>query len=134
MLRIPAQFGRIATRGLPTAAALSRLRRAAPGPPPAVRQAGAVARPVLSGPILVGKQLAAPLSTTDCQTDFGINCYTPVQYPVAYDLNPLYQRGVNGQGETIVIVDSYGSPTIRNDLQVFDQQFGYPNPDLQIIK
>lgn len=134
MLRIPAQFGRIATRGLPAAAALSLLTLAAPGAPAAVRQAGAVARPVLSGPILVGKQLPAPLSTTDCQTDFGINCYTPVQYRVAYDLNPLYQRGVNGRGETIVIVDSYGSPTIRNDLKVFDQQFGFPNPDLRIIK
>jgi len=134
MLRIPAQFGRIATRGLPAAAALSMLTLAAPGAPAAVRQAGAVARPVLSGPILVGKQLPAPLSTTDCQTDFGINCYTPVQYRVAYGLNPLYQRGVNGRGETIVIVDSYGSPTIRGDLKVFDQQFGFPNPDLKIIK
>ena len=134
MLRIPAPVGRIATRGLPTAAAVSMLALAAPGAPAAVRQAGAVARPVLSGPILVGKQLPAPVSTTDCQADFGINCYTPVQYRVHYDLNPLYQRGVTGQGETIVIVDSYGSPTIRNDLSVFDQQFGFPNPDLRIVK
>jgi subtilase family serine protease len=134
MLRIPAPFGRIATRGLPAAAAVSMLALAAPGAPAAVHQAGAVARPVLSGPILISKQLPAPLSTTDCQAEIGINCYTPVQYRVAYDLNPLYQRGVNGRGETIVIVDSYGSPTIRNDLNVFDQQFGFPNPDLRIVK
>ena len=33
-----------------------------------------------------------------------------------------------------MIVDAFGSPTIRNDLHVFDQQFGFPDPDLQIIK
>jgi subtilase family serine protease len=134
MLRIAAPFGRIATRGLPAAAALSMLALAVPGAPAAVQQAGAVARPVLSGPILIGKQLPAPLSTSDCQAEIGINCYTPVQYRVHYNLNPLYQRGVDGRGETIVIVDSYGSPTIRNDLNVFDQQFGFPNPDLRIVK
>jgi subtilase family serine protease len=90
--------------------------------------------PALSGPILVGKQLPAPLSTTDCKTDFGISCYTPVQYRTAYDLNPLYSRGITGSGKTIVIVDSYGSPTIQNDLKVFDAQFGFPNPVLQIDK
>ena len=134
MLRNPAPFGRIATRGLPAAAAVSMLALAAPGAPAAARQAGAVARPVLSGPILVGKQLPAPVSTTDCQADFGINCYTPVQYRVHYNLNPLYGQGVTGRGETIVIVNSYGSPTIRNDLNVFDQQFGFPNPNLRIVK
>jgi len=134
MLRIPAPFGRIATRGLPAAAAVSMLALAAPGAPAAARQAGAVARPLLSRPILVGKQLPAPLSTSDCQAEIGINCYTPVQYRVHYDLNPLYRRGVDGRGETIVIVDSYGSPTIRNDLNVFDQQFGFPHPDLRIVK
>ena len=29
---------------------------------------------------------------------------------------------------TRVIVDSFGSPTIRNDLKVFDQTFHYPAP------
>src|SRR5580700_4617656 len=138
MLRIPAPFGRIATRGLPAAAAVSMLALAAPGAPAAARQAGAVARPLLSGPILIGKQLPAPVSTTDCQADFGINCYTPVQYRVHYNLNPLYNgtavsgRDITGAGETIVIADAYGSPTIASDLQTFDAQFGFPNPDLVI--
>ena len=134
MLRIPAPFGRIATRGLPAAAAVSMLALAAPGAPAAVQQAGAVAQPLLSGPILTGKQLPAPISTTDCQADIGISCYTPVQYRVHYNLNPLYRHGVTGRGETIVIVDSYGSPTIRHDLRVFDKQFGFPNPDLRIVR
>jgi subtilase family serine protease len=88
--------------------------------------------PALSGPITITKQLPAPVSTTDCQADFGISCYTPLQYRTAYDLNPLYGKGITGAGRTIVIVDSYGSPTIASDLQTFDAQFGFPNPDLQI--
>jgi subtilase family serine protease len=100
---------------------------------------GASVRPVpdVTGPILGHTQLPAPLTTSDCQADFGINCYTPVQYRVAYDLNSLYSgratgRPITGAGETIVIVDSYGSPTIRNDLQTFDAEFGFPNPSLTI--
>jgi subtilase family serine protease len=93
-----------------------------------------VATPVpdISGPMFNKTQLPAPISTTDCQADFGIACYTPVQYRTAYDLNPLYSSGITGAGRTIVIVDAFGSPTIASDLQTFDAQFGFPNPDLQI--
>jgi subtilase family serine protease len=41
---------------------------------------------------------------------------------------------VTGKGKTIVIVDSYGSPTISQDIKTFDKQFGFPNPDLKIVK
>jgi subtilase family serine protease len=42
---------------------------------------------------------------------------------------------VTGRGATIVIVDSYGSPTIKHDLGVFDQAFGLPAPpSLRIIQ
>ena len=35
---------------------------------------------------------------------------------------------MTGRGKTIVIVDSFGSPTIQNDLKVFDQTFNLPAP------
>jgi subtilase family serine protease len=35
---------------------------------------------------------------------------------------------VTGKGTTIVIVDSFGSPTIRHDLAVFDSTFNLPAP------
>jgi subtilase family serine protease len=95
--------------------------------------------PDVSRPVLKITQLPAPLTTAQCQADFGMNCYTPVQYRVAYDLNSLYRgqatgRQITGAGKTIVIVDSFGSPTIANDLHTFDQQFGFPDPDLQIMQ
>jgi subtilase family serine protease len=128
---------RIARKAIPVAAVTGLLAfaAAAPGAHAAPVPARAVTPvPALSGPILAGKQLPAPVATTTCEADFGINCYTPVQYRVAYDLNPLYSRGITGKGRTIVIVDSFGSPTIQNDLKVFDQQFGFPDPVLQIDK
>jgi len=95
--------------------------------------------PDVVGPILKTGQFPAPQTIAQCQADFGINCYTPVQYRVAYDLNPLYSgkatgRAITGAGETIVIVDSFGSPTIASDLHTFDTQFGFPDPVLQIDK
>jgi subtilase family serine protease len=43
-------------------------------------------------------------------------------------VNQLLQRGYDGKGETIVIVDSFGSPTIRSDLAHFDAGYGLPAP------
>ncbi len=83
--------------------------------------------------INTGHQFPAPLATTDCQALFGISCYTPLQYRTAYNVSPLYRDGITGAGQTIVIVDSFGSPTVGKDLQSFDAEFGLPNPDLQII-
>jgi subtilase family serine protease len=53
---------------------------------------------------------------------------TPAQLRAAYDTGPLLRRGIDGRGQTIVIIDPFGSPTIRRDLGVFDQQFGLPAP------
>jgi subtilase family serine protease len=90
--------------------------------------------PDVSGPIDLKKPLPAPVSTTDCLADFRIRCYTPLQYHTAYDLNPLYSEGITGAGRTIVIVDSFGSPTIANDVATFDAQFGLPPLNLTIDK
>ena len=63
-----------------------------------------------------------------CESDFGIACYTPAQYEQAYGTNQLYSHGVTGAGETIVLVDSFGSPTIQNDLAEFDAETCLPAP------
>src|SRR5438045_745418 len=78
--------------------------------------------------------LKDPPSTADCQALLHINCYSPPQFQQAYNLGPLYRDGFTGRGRTIVIVDSFGSPTIRNDLHVFDQTYGLPDPQLDIIQ
>jgi subtilase family serine protease len=64
-----------------------------------------------------------PPTEAQCQA-VGRRCFTPQAIQSAYDVGPLYNQGLNGAGETIAIVDSYGSDTIANDLHVFDQAFG----------
>ncbi len=76
-----------------------------------------------------------PPTTADCETAYQIACYEPGQIQTAYNLAPLFKHGITGKGQTIVIVDSFGSPTIRHDLQVFDKTFGLPAPpSLKVIQ
>ncbi len=72
---------------------------------------------------------AFPFTPSQCVTSFGIACYTPQEIRTAYDV----PSSLTGAGQTIVIVDAYGSPTIRQDLATFDATFGLPDPTLNII-
>ncbi len=78
---------------------------------------------------------AVPPTTAYCEAHYKIACYLPRQFEQAYDLPVLYAKGITGKGQTIVIVDSYGSPTVVHDLAVFDRQAGLPPPpSLRIIQ
>ncbi len=52
--------------------------------------------------------------------------YDAAEMQTAYRLNPLYQSGLNGRGQTIVIVDAFGSNTIRSDANLFSSLNGLP--------
>lgn len=78
--------------------------------------------------------MSSPLSIEQCRTKWKIACYSPIQYRQAYNLNPLYKSGITGKGRTIVIVDSYGSPTIQHDLDVYSRQFGLKSSKVQVKK
>jgi subtilase family serine protease len=77
--------------------------------------------------VAAGK-MSQPPTTAYCEAHYGIACYQAFQLQRAYDLSPLFSKGIEGQGETIVIVDAFGSPSIASDLQTFDSQTGLPNP------
>lgn len=85
----------------------------------------AAARPYYK---LFGHRHALPPTTSQCLATLGIACYNAGQFQSAYDMGPLFAAGMNGMGKTIVIVDSFGSPTIRHDLQEFDTQNHLPPP------
>src|SRR4029079_7444834 len=63
-----------------------------------------------------------------CQDTAG--CYDPTQMREAYGCDQL---DVDGTGRTIVIVDAFQSPTIQQDLSLFDSVFGLPAGTLNII-
>lgn len=77
-----------------------------------------------------------PHSSTDssapadsfCLDTFGVACYSPQQIRKAYGLTGILDAGYTGVGQTIVIVDSFGAPTIAQDLSTFDEGYGLPDP------
>ena len=89
-------------------------------------------------------------------------CYTPAQFRVAYGIQPLLERGIDGQGETVTdlvpaaptnlppgtsiiqsgsstirVVQPPGQPPavtdIRQDLAKFDSLFGLPAARIQVV-
>jgi len=66
-----------------------------------------------------------PPTEAQCES-VGRRCFTPQTVRAAYNIEPLYAAGLDGTGQTIAIVDSYGSDTIAHDLHVYNQAFGLP--------
>jgi subtilase family serine protease len=61
-------------------------------------------------------------------------CYTPNYLKTAYNFPSQTGKGaLTGAGQTIVIVDAFGSPTIQSDLNVFDTTFGLPPATVTIL-
>ncbi len=54
------------------------------------------------------------------------NGYIPAQVQTAYGLNRLYGKGWDGTGQTIIIVDAWGSDTIEADANTFSTAYGLP--------
>src|ERR1022692_2495328 len=87
----------------------------------AASSADATVRPASGFPAAHGFTGAAgPPTSAECMKALGIACYSPQQVQQAYDLPPLYAKGLDGRGRTIVIIDPFGSPTLRHDLRVTD--------------
>jgi subtilase family serine protease len=85
-------------------------------------------------PKVLLRRASAP-TIAECEAEFEIACYTPTEIEKAYNLPELYAQGAEGQGQTIVIVDSFGSPTAEHDLAKFDKIFKLPEPpSFQVIQ
>jgi subtilase family serine protease len=60
-------------------------------------------------------------------------CLTPQAIRTSYGIEPLIAKGFTGKGQTIVLIVSFGSSTLKDDMDVYDQTFGLPPIDLQIV-
>src|SRR5438270_3279231 len=123
--------------------AVGRLRAAAP----------VAANPIVSAAAggVTPMAIAAPRSaftsrktaSTDCTLPDGslvdfLHCYTPHDIRSFYGVDSVAPIGDSpnyGQGQTIVLVDSYGSPTAAGDLQHFHDTFfpSLPNPNFDEV-
>ncbi|HEX5333922.1 MAG TPA: S53 family peptidase [Cellulomonas sp.] len=59
------------------------------------------------------------------------HCYGPNEVRAAHGLPALATTSTEGAGQTIVLVDSYGSPTAEADLATFASSFGGPAPSVE---
>jgi len=89
-------------------------------------------------PTAAGLAAAEGMSNT-CTTGSGLilHCYTPQLMQNAYNFTGAYGLlggyANAGAGQTIVIFDAYGSPSITSDLQTFDGTFNLPSANLNIV-
>ena len=84
-----------------------------------------------SHPFCVTPSGAKALGSASAARDFG--SFTPQQFRDAYGVTPLLNEGYTGKGQTVVVIDSYGSPTLQSDIDTFDQQYNLPPITLQIL-
>ncbi|HEV8193477.1 MAG TPA: S53 family peptidase [Ktedonobacterales bacterium] len=76
----------------------------------------------------------ASSATTEPLNTIGGNTFlTPRQLREAYGVESLYEQGFTGKGQTVVVIDSFGSPTLQQDMDLFDRQYGLPDIKLQIL-
>jgi DNA-binding PadR family transcriptional regulator len=95
-----------------------------------------------SAPSSAGSRPSTPTSSpglADCLT--ASRCYAPRQFRVAYGIQPLLDAGIDGRGQTVVLVE-YAAATpaspptvtdIRQDLADFDSRFGLPAARIQVL-
>ena len=105
-------------------------------------QAGAAtgATHAMAPAVTAGEQFEYAGSVADglvrfpCQlAAFPVHCYGPDQIRAAYGIQPLLDRGIVGRGRTIVLIDAFQSPTIQQDLTLFDRIWNLPDPVFHVI-
>ncbi len=86
---------------------------------------------LISGLLLSSVQ---PSSAACAAQNAADHCYTPLQLEHAYDLDPLYAKGLNGSGITIVVLAASVIPsTLEHELAVFDDAFHLPTARIHFV-
>ena len=93
-------------------------------------------------PGVTGRGGAAPAGAVSGCLLPPASCYAPHMFRVAYGIQPLLDRGIDGRGKTVTILVAAPSPHapaapddtgIRQDLAAFDRMFGLPAARIQIV-
>lgn len=119
-------------------AALGATGFSAPTPPP-VAHSASVQPMALRAPDSAFTDATSAQGAVSCQrpapdnrVSTTLHCYGPDQLRSFYGLGPLASSN-DGAGQTIVLVDAYGTPTGANDLSFFASTYGGPTPDFSEV-
>ncbi len=81
-----------------------------------------------------GRGACEPQTKHDNGSDDGFNTYlSPKQLWTLYGVEPLLKQCYTGKGQTVVVIDSFGSPTLQEDIDNFSDYYGLPRVKLQIL-
>jgi subtilase family serine protease len=97
----------------------------------ATKASAKTSRPTHTATSSISKLTAEDVCPANLKNDVG--CLTPHALREAYGVQPLIDKGFTGKGQTVVDIVSFGSPTLQQDMNVFDQQFGLPPVNMQVI-
>ncbi|MBO0686630.1 MAG: hypothetical protein J2P45_26085, partial [Candidatus Dormibacteraeota bacterium] len=67
--------------------------------------------------VALGLLVVAPVtvlaqsSANDCLATTPPGCYAPQQFLIAYDIQPLRDRGIDGRGKTVSMPEHFPGPT-----------------------
>ncbi|MGA2681562.1 MAG: protease pro-enzyme activation domain-containing protein [Candidatus Bathyarchaeia archaeon] len=70
----------------------------------------------------------SPAPQANANVTFSEGAFSAMALQAVYNATSLYAQGYRGEGQTIGLLEFFGSPTINQDLQLFDAQFGFSNP------
>src|SRR3954447_631593 len=101
--------------------------------PPVVPLAAQAPESAFSAAADAAGPVACRRPAPDNRVSTTIHCYTPNQIRAFYGLAPLTPTTNDGAGQTIVLVDSYGSPTAVKDAAFFARTFGGPTPNVEAV-
>lgn len=93
----------------------------------------AVASPAASPAASRTAPVQAPPTPAQCRDRTGSTCYGPRQLLAAYGVTDLQAAGIDGRGRTICVLDSFGSPTVHQDLHEFSRAYGLPDARLTVV-
>lgn len=79
-----------------------------------------------------GRDTSGISEATPTPETYGPAAYTPQQIRAAYGVESLIDHGITGKGQTVIVIVSYGSPTLQHDLDEFSQRFNLPHVTVDI--
>ena len=81
-----------------------------------------------------GRQECVPQTKHDDGSSAGKDTFlSPKQLWTLYGVEPLLRQCYTGKGQTVVVIDSFGSPTLQDDMDQFSDYYGLPRITLQIL-
>lgn len=83
---------------------------------------------------IAATHLATMPTDSQCEAGYHLACYTGKQLLTAYNLAPLFRRGITGAGQTIMVVDGYDDPYLQQVLNTYDRAMGLPNTTVKVDK